>query len=114
MVPLASPDESVFFKHINNLFGDTVFVAQFGVFVGAFTIPLPVVGVFHVDVDGHAKAVHAQAVGALDDPPEEGASRVFQVLFQAGEFVQFGRNGFQFFIHAVHFGHHDFATDVFG
>ena len=87
MVPLAAPDETVFFKHINNLLGDTVFVAQFGVFIGAFTIPLPVVGVFHVDVDGHAKAVHTQAIGAFDDPPKEGSTGVFEVLFQAGELI---------------------------
>ena len=89
MIPFAAPYKSVFFKYVHNGLWDPVFVDESGVFTGAFASPLPVIGVRSINIDGHAKAVHAMPVGAGNVAPGKGATNIGKVLFQFNVLVQF-------------------------
>ena len=76
MVPFATPDKPVLFKNINDQLWYPVFIGNQGIFIAAYTVPLPIIRISSIDIDRHAVAMHAMPVGAGDVSPGKGAAYI--------------------------------------
>jgi len=68
VIPLSAPDEAMFFKDFDDVYGYLVVVS-----IGSF-VPSPVGRVFDIDIDGCTKRVDGEATGACDLSPFEGTT----------------------------------------
>ena len=89
MVPFAAPYKAVFFKYIHYNLRNAVLVFQVSIFVSAFAVPLPVIGVLRIQINSHPETMHTVPVRTRDIPPGECAADIGQILFQFGMLIQF-------------------------
>ena len=105
MIPLAAPDEAVFFKGFYDLQGYLVAVS-----VAAFA-PAPVGGVFDADIDRSTEGVDTEALGTGDLAPFEGATGGCEVFSELGISGKLFGYFFELFIYAIDCGDRDLLSE---
>ena len=76
MTPTSTPNEAVFFKNRYDSHRNAILITQSTRFIFAATVPLPVIGVRRIDVDGDSKRMGTQTVGSTDVSPIKGSANV--------------------------------------
>ena len=88
MIPFAAPNKTIALKNINNALRYFILIFYYSSFFGTVAGPLPVVGVFGIDINGHSKAMHAVAAGTIYIAPQKGAANIKQVFFPFGMLIK--------------------------
>lgn len=108
VIPFSAPDESVLFEDFHDFFGDEILVT-------ISFIPLPVVGLFDIKINGNAEGMGAEAFRSGDGTPivspAAGSGELVEVFWKL---FNFGRDRLEFLSDPIDGGGPDFLRGDIG